>query len=85
MSEERQPYFYEPVLGFFAPGRFCGIVRRAVRRRDPDTGRSRVVRRVRSRRCFIPRPYTLRLEATYEARQATGGSYSARSFSSSRS
>lgn len=68
ISEQRQPYPYDAALGSFGPGRFCGIVRRAVFRRDPDTGRSRVVRRVRRRRCQFPRTFSLRLEATYEVR-----------------
>ncbi|HYG95823.1 MAG TPA: SIMPL domain-containing protein [Solirubrobacterales bacterium] len=60
--------FYDAALGSFGPGRFCGFVRRPIVRRDPETGVPRVVRRVRQRRCVIPRPYTLRLEARYEAR-----------------
>jgi uncharacterized protein DUF541 len=68
ISEQREPYFYEVALGSFGPARFCGIIRRSIFRRDPDTGRSRLVRRVRRRRCNFPRPYALRLEATYEAR-----------------
>jgi hypothetical protein len=60
--------FYDAALGSFGPGRFCGFVKRPIIRRDPETGVPRVVRRVRQRRCVIPRPYTLRLEATYEAR-----------------
>jgi hypothetical protein len=55
-------------LGSFAPGRFCGFVRRPIVRCDPETGVSRVVRRVRDRRCVVSHPYTLRLEARYEAR-----------------
>jgi hypothetical protein len=58
-------YGYDPVLGTFAAGRFCGIVRRAIYRRDPDTGRFEVVRRLRKRRCFKPRSATVRLEVTY--------------------
>ncbi len=69
ISERQEPYFYDNiVLGSFGPGLFCGIVSRPVFRRDPNTGRRRVVRRVRSRRCFFPRTFSLRLEATYEAR-----------------
>jgi hypothetical protein len=60
--------FYDAALGSFGPGQFCGFVNRPIVRRDPETGIPRVVRRVRQRRCVIPRPYTLSLEATYEAR-----------------
>jgi len=58
-------YGYEPLLGAFGPGRFCGIVRRVRTRFDPETGTRRVVRRIRSRRCFSPRTASVRLEATY--------------------
>jgi hypothetical protein len=68
ISEPGEPYFYDPALGSFAPGEFCGIVRRAIFRRDPETGQRRVVRRVPRRRCLFPRPYSLRLEVTYETR-----------------
>jgi hypothetical protein len=57
-------YGYDPTLGTFGPGQFCGIVRRVIARRDPDTGRFRVVRRVRVRRCFKPRA-AVRLDLTY--------------------
>jgi uncharacterized protein DUF541 len=67
-SEQGEPYFYDVALGSFAPGQYCRVVRTAIRRRDPQTGRRRVVRRVRRRRCFFPRTLRLRLEATYEAR-----------------
>jgi hypothetical protein len=59
--------FYDAALGSFGPGQFCGFVNRPIVRRDPETGVPRVVRRVRQRRCLIPRPYTLRLEIEYEA------------------
>jgi uncharacterized protein DUF541 len=58
-------YGYEPLLGAFGPGRFCGIVRRARIRFDPETGTRRVVRRTRTRRCYKPRSAAVRLEATY--------------------
>jgi len=61
------PYFYDFGLGSFGPGRFCGIVRRPVVRRDPDTGEARVVRRVPHRRCFLPARYDVHLEVRYEA------------------
>jgi hypothetical protein len=58
-------YGYDPVLGTFGAGRFCGIVRRSIFRRDPDTGRLQRVRRIARRRCFKPRDATVRLEVTY--------------------
>jgi hypothetical protein len=63
--EPSNVYGYEPLLGAFGPGRFCGIVRRARIRFDPETGTRRVVRRIRSRRCFNPRSASVRLEVTY--------------------
>lgn len=59
--------FYDEALGSFGPGQFCGIVRRPVVRRDPETGAARVVRRVPHRRCFVPSSYDLQLEVRYEA------------------
>jgi hypothetical protein len=58
-------YGYDPVLGAFAAGRFCGVVTRSIFRPDPDTGRIRRVRRIHTRRCFNPRSATVRLEVTY--------------------
>ena len=65
--EQVNPYGYEPILGAFAAGTYCGTVRRAVVRRDPQTGFPRVVRRRRVRRCFAPRTFQVSLEATYLA------------------
>jgi len=62
---ERNFYGYEPLLGAFGPGQFCGIVRRTIFRPDPETGRIRPVRRIKKRRCFSPRTTVVRLEATY--------------------
>ena len=59
--------FYDEALGSFGPGEFCGIVRRPVVRRDPETGAARVVRRIPHRRCFVPASYDLQLEVRYEA------------------
>jgi hypothetical protein len=56
-------YGYEPLLGAFGPGRFCGIVRRTVVSGGSDG--ERTVRRIRTRRCFSPRSTAVRLEATY--------------------
>ena len=56
-------YGYEPLLGVFGPGRFCGIVRRTIF--SGGSGGERRVRRVRRQRCFKPRSTAVRLEATY--------------------
>jgi hypothetical protein len=61
------PAFYETALGTFGPGRFCGIVRRPVVRRDPDSGIARVVRRAPQRSCYSPTSYSLRFSVSYEA------------------
>lgn len=58
-------YGYDPVLGTFAPGRFCGVVTRAIFGGGTEGGRPRIIRRVRKRRCFNPRNATVRLEVTY--------------------
>jgi uncharacterized protein DUF541 len=68
VSEQQLFYPYDASFGRFGPGRFCGVVRRSRVRRDPATGRFRVIRTVSRRRCFFPRTLTLRLEATFEAR-----------------
>jgi hypothetical protein len=57
-------YGYDPSLGTFGPGQFCGTIRRSIGRRDPDTGSFRIIRRVRVRRCFKPSA-AVRLEVTY--------------------
>jgi hypothetical protein len=64
IAEVRRPY-EDSYAGSFGPGRFCGLVRRAIVRRDPDTGRRRVVRRVRRRSCFFPREVSVALRLTY--------------------
>jgi hypothetical protein len=69
---EAEPYyygtsFYDAALGSFGPGRFCGIVKRPIVRTDPETGVRKVVRRVRSRRCFVPSPYGVQFTVEYEA------------------
>jgi hypothetical protein len=58
-------YGYEPLLGAFGPGRFCGVVRRFTVRFDPETNTRRIVRRKRVRRCYVPKRADVRLEATY--------------------
>jgi hypothetical protein len=63
--EPSNVYGYEPLLGAFGPGRFCGIVRRVRVRFDPETRTRRVVRRIRTRRCYTPKSAVVRLEATY--------------------
>jgi hypothetical protein len=60
-------YGYDPVLGTFAAGTYCGTIRRVIVRRDPETGLRRVVGRRRVRRCFAPRTFEVNLEATYLA------------------
>jgi hypothetical protein len=57
------PYVYTR----FGPNQYCGMVTRAVRRRDPDTGRRVVVRRVRERRCDVPRVIPASVELTFSA------------------
>ena len=65
--EEQNLYGYQPILGAFAPGTYCRSFRRSIVRRDPETGRHRVVGRRRVRRCFAPRSFQVSLEATYLA------------------
>jgi hypothetical protein len=57
-------YGYDPGLGSFGPGQFCGTVRRVIGRRDPETGQFRIIRRQRVRRCYKPRA-AVQLELTY--------------------
>jgi uncharacterized protein YggE len=64
IAEIQRPYD-DPAIGSFGPGRFCGTVRRPVFRRDPATGRRRVVRRIAQRRCFFSRTATVALRVTY--------------------
>jgi len=62
---ERHRVFDDPGIGSFGPGRYCGPYRRAIVRRDPRTGRRRVVRRVTERRCFFPSRAMVALRITY--------------------
>ncbi len=62
VAEVRRPY--DDGAGSFGPGRFCGPVRQNVSRRDPGTGRRRVVRRVTRVRCFFPRESAVILRVT---------------------
>ena len=64
IAEVREPFGEQQLLGTFGPGRFCGTVSRAIVRRDAATGRRRVVRRVRTRRCFFPSRATVTLRVT---------------------
>jgi hypothetical protein len=57
-------YGYDPTLGTFGPGQFCGMVRRVIGRRDPDTGEFHVIRRKPVRRCYKPTA-AVRLDLTY--------------------
>jgi hypothetical protein len=74
IAEAPAPYygygssFYDPALGSFGPGRFCGFYRRAVIRPDPETGVPRVVRRVPRRSCNFQVRYGVTLEIAYLAR-----------------
>jgi hypothetical protein len=55
VAEEPRPPFTQDILsGTFAPGRFCGTIRRFRYRRDPSTGRVRRMRRPSVRRCYTP-------------------------------
>ena len=54
---------YDPLLGSFGPGQFCGTIRRVITRRDSD-GRFRIVGRKRVRRCYKPNS-AVRLDVTY--------------------
>jgi hypothetical protein len=65
--EQQNLYGYQPVLGAVGPGRYCRTFRNVIVRRDPETGRRRVVRRGRVRRCFVPPSFQVSLEATYLA------------------
>jgi hypothetical protein len=67
--EQLSPYG-GTLLGAFAPGRYCGIVRRVTVRHDSETGRPRVVRRRRVRQCYRPRSYEVSIKATYLAQGA---------------
>jgi hypothetical protein len=60
-----EPLYAIGVFGPFGVGRFCGTIRRPVFRRDPQTGRRRVVRRVRRHRCFFPREITASVRVTF--------------------
>ena len=53
IGQPAEPYLYDYSLGSVGPGRFCRISRRGGERR---------------RRCYRPRYYSLRLEASYEVR-----------------
>jgi hypothetical protein len=61
--EPANVYGYEPLLGVFGPGQFCGLVRRTIV--EGGSGGERRVRRVSRRRCFSPKTTAVRLEATY--------------------
>jgi hypothetical protein len=66
IAEVRQP-FDDWGAGPFGPGRFCGTIRRPIFRRDPATGRTRIVRRVSERRCYFPTTLSVGLRVTYLA------------------
>lgn len=56
--------FRDPLLGFFGPGTYCGISSRPILRRDPKTGKHKIVR-VKRRRCVVPSTYETRVEVRY--------------------
>lgn len=60
-----EPLFEAGAFGPFGPGDFCGTITRPIVRRDPQTGRRRVVRRVRQRRCFFPSEVTSSMRITF--------------------
>jgi hypothetical protein len=64
VAEARRP-FEDFSVGSFGPGRYCGLVRRPIFRRDPATGRRRVVRRIRARRCIFNRQVAVGLRVTF--------------------
>jgi hypothetical protein len=64
IAEVRRP-FDDWSAGPFGPGRFCGTIRRPIFRRDPATGRTRIVRRVSERRCYFPTTLSVGLRVTY--------------------
>ncbi|HMJ95838.1 MAG TPA: SIMPL domain-containing protein [Thermoleophilaceae bacterium] len=67
--EQLSPYGYDPLLGAFSPGTYCGNVTRGVvvRGNSESGGGRRVVRRIRVRRCFAPRTLQVSFDATYLA------------------
>jgi hypothetical protein len=73
VAEAPAPYygpsgtFYDPALGSFGPGRFCGVYHHPVVRADPRTGLPRVVRRVSRRGCTFQTTYGAHLEVAYSA------------------
>jgi hypothetical protein len=64
IAEVHRP-FDDWSAGPFGPGRFCGTIRRPIFRRDPATGRRRVVRRVSERRCYFSSTLSVALRVTY--------------------
>ena len=56
--------FRDSLLGFFGPGTYCGTATRPTLRRDPETGKRKVVR-VKRRRCIIPSDYETQVEVRY--------------------
>ena len=53
-EEPRQPFTSDVLTGMYGPGRFCGTFRRVRSEVDPATGRRRIVRGPRVRRCYVP-------------------------------
>jgi hypothetical protein len=67
VAEVRRP-FDDLAQGSFGPGRYCGTVRRAIVRRDPKTGRRRVLRTVQQRRCYFSSEVSTAIRVTVLAR-----------------
>jgi hypothetical protein len=65
-EEPRQPFTSDILSGTFGPGRFCGTVRRVRAGVDPATGRRRIVREPRVRRCYVPDVSSV-IRVTYRA------------------
>ncbi len=63
IAEVRRPFDDFPTS--FGPGRYCGTVRLPIFRRDPATGRPRVVRRVTRRQCHHPNDARVALRVTW--------------------
>ena len=73
VEEYQSPYGPGPVVfSRFGANRFCGVVTRPVVRRDPATGARKVVRRVKTRQCFVPPFVSASVEVTFAATPAGG-------------
>ncbi len=57
--------FDEIAFGRFGPGRYCGTFRRTTARRDPATGRPRLIRHRPQRVCSFPNQTSVAMRVTY--------------------